>query len=142
MAANRPTLCHCLYFTANSLARAITRLADHEFRITGISPSHAFLLLLVNADPGIHPSELAAELHLAPSTVTRFIDKLVAKGYLERRADGKTVGIYPTEKGRDMQETIQEAWHGLFEHYSSILGTERSLELTRIIDEANHELDA
>ena len=141
MPTERPILCNCLYYTANSLARIITRIAEEEFSITGISPSHAFLMLLVNASPGIGPTELANELHLAPSTVTRLIDKLAGKGLLERRADGKTVGIYPTEKGHQAQETIYQAWHRLFERYSAILGEAYSLELTQMIDEASQKLE-
>ena len=57
---------NCLYFTANSLARQISRLADEEFRLTGLSPSHAFLLMLVNEKPGITQKELGLALNLAP----------------------------------------------------------------------------
>ena len=142
MSNNNPVFCKCLYFTANSLARVITRMAEDEFRITGLSPSYAFLLLLVNASPGICPTDLATELHLAPSTVTRFIDKLEAKGYLERRANGKTIGIYPSEKGTEMQETINRAWHELYTRYSIVLGEEYSRDLTQMIDEASQKLEA
>jgi DNA-binding MarR family transcriptional regulator len=142
MPNKQPILCNCLYYTANSLARIITRIAEEEFSITGISPSHAFLMLLVNASPGIGPTELANELHLAPSTVTRLIDKLAGKGLLERRADGKTIGIYPTEKGNQAQETIYQAWHSLFERYSAILGEAYSQELTQMIDEASQKLES
>lgn len=65
---------NCLYFTSNSLSRVITRMAEEEFRRTGLSPSHAFLMMLVNDNPGIGQKELREQLHLAPSTVTRFID--------------------------------------------------------------------
>ncbi|MEE8416834.1 MAG: MarR family transcriptional regulator [Desulfobacterales bacterium] len=65
---------NCLYFTSNSLSRVITRMAEEEFRRTGLSPSHAFLMMLVNDNPGIGQKELCEQLHLAPSTVTRFID--------------------------------------------------------------------
>jgi DNA-binding MarR family transcriptional regulator len=86
------TILHnCLYFTANSLARVITRMADEEFRRTGLSPSHAFLMMLVNDTPGIAQKELAESLQLAPSTVTRFIDSLVHKGYLTREVEGKNL---------------------------------------------------
>ena len=141
MPNNRPILCNCLYFTVNSLSRIITKMAEEEFRVTGISPSHAFLMLLVNASPGIGPTELANELHLAPSTVTRLIDKLAGKGFLERRADGKTIGVYPTEAGDQMQETIYQAWHGLFERYSALLGEGFSRELTQLIDQASQQLE-
>ncbi len=141
MPDKRPILGNCLYFTANSLSRIITRMAEEEFSITGISPSHAFLMLLVNANPGIGPTELANELHLAPSTVTRLVDKLAGKGLLERRADGKTIGVYPTEAGEQVQETIYQAWHRLFERYSAKLGETYSQELTQMIDEASQRLE-
>ena len=77
MTKSKSILHNCLYFTANSLSRVITRMADDEFRRTGLSPSHAFLMMLVNDNPGIGQKELCEQLHLAPSTVTRFIDALV-----------------------------------------------------------------
>jgi DNA-binding MarR family transcriptional regulator len=140
--SNQLSILHkCLYFTANSLARAVTRMAEEEFAVTGISPSYAFLLMLVEAKPGIKPSELAHELNLAPSTVTRFIDKLVAKGFLERQISGKTSQIYPTNKCHQAQVAIYTAWHHLFERYSLMLGLEDSRQLTQLIDQASQKLD-
>ncbi len=95
----REILTNCLYFTANSLSRVITRMAEEAFRPTGLSPSHVFLLMLANENPGIGPKEMSDYLQLAPSTVTRFVDALVGKGLLERRAEGKTVGLFPTPEG-------------------------------------------
>ena len=71
MTKSNTILHNCLYFTANSLARVITRMAEEEFRATGLSPSHAFLVMLVNDKPGIGQKELCEQLYLAPSTVTR-----------------------------------------------------------------------
>ena len=67
---------NCLYFTANSLARRITAMAEEAFGKVGLSPSHAFLVMLVNEQPGISQKELSRALNLAPSTVTRFVDSL------------------------------------------------------------------
>ena len=97
MTPYKSILHNCLYFTANSLARVITRMAEEEFRRTGLSPSHAFLMMLVNDNPGIGQKELCEQLHLAPSTVTRFIDSLVHRGYLARKSDGKVSRVYATE---------------------------------------------
>ena len=38
----------CLYFTANALSRIIARMAEEEFKTTGFSPSHAFLMMVEN----------------------------------------------------------------------------------------------
>lgn len=132
---------NCLYFTANSLARQVSHLAEEEFRYTGLSPSHAFLLMLVIKQPGITPKELSEALHLAPSTVTRFVDALILKqGLVERRTEGKSARIYPTDKGRDMREQISKCWQNLYHRYSKILGEEEGIRLTAEIDKADEKL--
>lgn len=134
-------LTNCLYFTANSLARVITRMADESFRLTGLSPSHAFLLMLVNENPGIGPKEMSGYLQLAPSTVTRFVDVLVGRGLLERRLDGKNVGLFPTQNGLLLQPSITEAWHTLHQKYSEILGIVEGEALATTIDQAAKKLE-
>jgi DNA-binding MarR family transcriptional regulator len=131
----------CLYFTISSLARAITKMAEEEFSITGISPSYAFLLMLVNKYPGIVQKDLCNKLNLAPSTITRFIDALARRGYLERRMEGKTAKIYLTEEGQQMQKVIETAWCALYKRYSEILGEEYSYRLTQMVDEASRKLE-
>jgi DNA-binding MarR family transcriptional regulator len=132
---------NCLYFTVNKLSRAITRMAEDSFKKTGLSPTHAFLLMLVNNKPGISQSELAEELHMMPSTITRFIDKLVMKGLLERKAEGKRSFIFPTEAGENTQEKIKEAWKDLYRNYSAVLGEDAGKELTMLIREAGNTLE-
>ncbi len=131
---------NCLYFTANSLSRVITRMAEEEFRRTGLSPSHAFLMILVNDNPGIGQKELCEQLHLAPSTVTRFIDSLVYKGYLTRKSDGKVSRVHATESGQSLRNPIAEAWKSLHQRYAKVLGLKKRDELTAMIDEAGKRL--
>jgi DNA-binding MarR family transcriptional regulator len=140
MTKDESLLHNCLYFTANSLSRVVTRMAEEEFRITGLSPSHAFLMMLVNDHPGIGQKELCDHLHLAPSTVTRFIDGLAHRGYLIRESEGKTTKIYTTPTGQNLQAPIEEAWKRLYFRYSQILGMEEGNALTRMIDEAFQKL--
>jgi DNA-binding MarR family transcriptional regulator len=138
---NSKTLLHdCLYFTANSLARVITRMAEEEFRKTGLSPSHAFLMMLVNDHPGIAQKELADNLQLAPSTVTRFIDSMVYKGYLTRQTEGKASKVYPTGEGKNLQSTIEDAWKNLHMRYAKVLGLREGDALTAMIDVAHDKL--
>lgn len=131
---------NCLYFTANSLARKVAKMADESFKITGLSPSHAFLMMLVNDYPGIGPKALGNHLNLAPSTVTRFVDTLIYKGYLTKKAKGKNTFIQITDQGKELLEPIAAAWKNLYHRYSEILGEENGKELTRKVDSASKKL--
>jgi MarR family transcriptional regulator, organic hydroperoxide resistance regulator len=112
----------CLYFTANSLARVVARMADEEFGKLGLCSSHAFLLMLAADAPGISQKELAEHLNLAQSTVSRFVDSLAQRGYLEKRAAGKLAQIHATESGKAQLEAIHDAWQALYGRVNDILG--------------------
>lgn len=124
----------CLYFTASKLDRVITKMADEEFSIIGLSPTYAFLMMVVKENPGISPTDISKELNVTPSTTTRFIDKLVMKGLVERKSTGKFSSIYLTEKGEEIQGDINRAWESLYHRYSKILGYEEAQEMTKRIN--------
>ena len=131
----------CLYFTANSLARTISRMAEEEFGKLGMTPSHAFLLMVAIEEPGISQKELAGQLHLAQSTVSRFVDALVLRGFVEKKAAGKIAHVYPTVKGAAQMEEMRAAWKALYDRYSNILGEEEGKSLTSLADEAHQKLE-
>lgn len=126
-------LSSCLYFNSNKLARIIGKMADEEFRITGLSPTYAFLISIVNETEGTSQKYIGEKLCITPSTITRFIDKLENKGLVIRKTDGKNALIYLTQKGKMLQIDINKAWHNLHHRYSEILGEEKEKELVHNI---------
>jgi DNA-binding MarR family transcriptional regulator len=131
----------CLYFSSSTLARSITKLADEEFKQTGLSPSHAFTLMIINEQPGIAPTEIAFRLQIAPSTVTRFIDQLEKRGLTERLSKGKAVRITATGKGKELQKVIDSSWGSLKKRYTEILGEKYTEVLTQLVNDANGKLN-
>ncbi len=111
----------CLFFSTTKLARVFTRIADGAFGKVGLSPSHALLLYTVNQRSGIHQKEIGETLHLTPSTITRFVEKLEGKGFVSKRAEGKGVSIYTTKEGLALQPEIMKAWDNLRDMYKDIL---------------------
>lgn len=134
------TLEHCLFFTANSLARDITRLGEEEFTSIGMTPSYAFLLTLAIESPGISQKEISKSMNMSPSTVSRFIDALVKRDLLRKEMEGRVTYIHPTPKGEQLKKSISEVWSSLYERYSKILGKEHGDELTRLCLEASKKL--
>lgn len=130
----------CLFFTANSLARDVTRMGEEAFAGIGMTPSYAFLLMLAAESPGISQKELAQRMNMAPSTVSRFIDALVKRQLLRKEGQGRLTLIHPTEKGLQLQEHIQAAWKSLYERYSNVLGRKNGDALTRLCLEASKKL--
>jgi len=127
--------CNCLYFSISALNREFTRLADEEFAETGLSASHAFVLMNINSNPGKGPSEIAREMLLQPSTVTRFIDKLVLMQLVEKKSNGKYMQIYPTTKGKEKDMRVRKAWENLSKRYTRKLGEKFSSTFTTEVHE-------
>ncbi|QHW31134.1 MarR family transcriptional regulator [Paenibacillus rhizovicinus] len=112
----------CLFFNANRLSRAVTKMAEEEFAQTGLSPMYGYLIRIVNGTPGITQKLLAEKLYITPSTLTRFIDKLETKKLVERKVQGKTVLVYPTEKGLVLEPQIRAASKQFKAKYEELLG--------------------
>lgn len=133
--------CGCLFYSANALARVITRIAEEEYAPTGLTPSYAFLVLTVNEKPGIQAGEISEIMRLNPSTITRFIEKMEEKGLLTRKTNGKFTEVYPTEKGLALNETITTCWKNLYNRYVSVLGVTQANMLTMAVYEAVSKLE-
>jgi DNA-binding MarR family transcriptional regulator len=124
------TYCSCLYYSANALARLMTKLADETFASVNLAPSYAFLLMTVNRAPGIQPTEISKKMMLQPSTVTRLVEKMEFKGYLERRHEGKNTYVHPTQQALDLDADIRKAWQDLLRRYEEQIGKAESQRLT------------
>jgi DNA-binding MarR family transcriptional regulator len=116
-------------------------MAEEEFAVTGLAPSYAFLLLAVNDKPGIQPKEISAQMQLTASTVTRLIEKMEHRGFLERKFAGKFTKVYPTIKSRKLDQKIHEAWANLYKRYSELLGEAKGRTLTNEVYRAAQKLE-
>lgn len=115
----------CLYFNSNALARTVTRVWAEAYKPFSLSPSHAFLLRVILAKPGLMPNELAKELSLSRSTVTRFLDSLEKRDFLIRKIaiqDGRRVQIYPTKAAISIHDKLDQTGKDLSKLMGEIIG--------------------
>jgi len=118
----------CLYFNSNALARAVTRLWTEAYKPFDLSPPHAFLLRTVLAKPGLLPRELAQELNLSRSTVTRFLDALEKRDLLTRRAtggDGRELQVFPTTAAEAIHEALDATGAHLTQQMQTLFGADQ-----------------
>lgn len=141
MSGQTSPYCNCLFFSSSAFARALARMADEEFAVTGLSPSHGFILMTVDNEPGITLGKVAKTMMLTPSTVTRLIEKLEHKALLYREVTGRTTSVYPTDTGREKTVLIRQAWASLFERYSALIGREEGKRLSAELTEALVKLE-
>ena len=75
----------CIYFTISKMFRMINKMAEESFEKLDIYPTHGFLMIILKEEAeGLTVNQISETLAIAPSTVTRFVDKLISKGYVGR----------------------------------------------------------
>jgi len=119
----------CIYFTTNALARKVEKMAAGVWKKVDLSPSHAYLLLLVLDEPGLQPNILAGHLQLQPSTVTRLIEKLEEKKLAVRTVEGKITNVYPTPKAREIWPKMKECLQEFTRLCATTMGSDESQKL-------------
>jgi len=127
-----------MYFVSNALARKIEKIARNAWNKVNLSPSHAYLLMLVIDNPGVQPMALSEELQLQPSTITRLIEKLELKKLLVRTYEGKVTNVYPTPKAKIMLPKLKQCVTDFYQSYSAILGKDES---TKLVNSMNRIAD-
>lgn len=134
----------CLYFNLNALTRKVNRIWESEFRQTGLSASHAYVMRLVLSEPGIFQKQIAEELHLDPSTVTRFVDALVERRLARRdtnHTDRRSAAVFPTAEGKRLQKKLEKSGDNLFQTVRARLGDKHVQELVTALREARSTLE-
>jgi len=124
----------CLYFNVNALTRAVNQIWDSAFAEFDLSPSHAYLLRLTLANPGLTPKQISQELKLEKSTITRFLDSLEKKGMIRRQkspsGDAREQVIYSTRKAEKIAAQLEAKGDALYRKMVDSIGKQ---ELTSLV---------
>jgi len=83
-----------LLFLLHDVARLLRVDADKRARQHGMTRAQWGILIWLTRQPGISQKELAEFLEVEPITVARLIDRLEARGMVERRPDPRDRRIW------------------------------------------------
>ena len=104
-------------------------MAEESFNKMDICPTHGFLMVLLQEDEeGLSVNKISETLTIAPSTVTRFVDKLVSKGYVERIKTGKQSFTRMTKEGKNIMPEVYACWGEIFKKVESMAGDKEYLD--------------
>lgn len=85
---------HELLFLLHDVARLLRVDADKRARCHGMTRAQWALLIRLERQPGLSQKEMAELLEVEPITVARLIDRLEARGMVERRPDPRDRRIW------------------------------------------------
>lgn len=111
-----------MHSEANLFSREITRHFDSYFQEFDLATSYVELLLILFEREEVSQNDLAEEMKLAPSTITRFVNKLVKKDLVEKKKVGRTAMISLSRKGRALSPILKRSFESAVKDLNSILG--------------------
>tara|TARA_R110002072_G_scaffold289831_2_gene457119 strand:- start:62788 stop:63267 length:480 start_codon:yes stop_codon:yes gene_type:complete len=76
-------------FVIHDIARLLRSRFDRRAQPLGLTRAQWSVLVHLRRQDGIRQADLATLLEMQPISLTRLIDRLVKKGYVERRCDPK-----------------------------------------------------
>ena len=127
----------CTNLKLRQLMRRVAQHYDAEVGKTGLKGTQYSLLSYVAKLGPIRPGDLAREMKVEASTLTRNLKPLVAAGWLtqEAGADGRSRIVNITDAGRDKRQEAQRRWRVAQEAINSTLGVANVLALHALIDD-------
>lgn len=111
-----------MHSAANSFSREISSHFDSYFKEYDLATSYIELLLILLNEDEISQNDLAEDMNLAPSTITRFINKLLKMGLVKKKKVGRTAVITLSEKGHTLAPELNRQYDKAVTDLQNILG--------------------
>src|SRR4051812_40561257 len=126
----------CTNLKLRQLMRRVAQHYDAEVGKTGLKGTQYSLLSYVVKLGPIRPGDLAREMRVDASTLTRNMRPLIDAGWLELGpgADGRSRLLSVTDAGREKRQEAQRRWRVAQEGINETLGARRVVELHTLID--------
>jgi DNA-binding MarR family transcriptional regulator len=122
----------CLVGRARMLSRALTSLYEEELRAFGVKASQINLLVIVAKAGPVRRGHLPRYINLEPSTLTRALSVLLARG-LVRESDGGAAGrnapVEITDAGLALLADMGPGWRRAQAKAEALLGAEMAARM-------------
>lgn len=134
----------CSSFKLRQLSRRVSQHFDHVVGAAGLKTTQYSLLTHVMALEPVRPVDLAADMGVDASTLTRNLQPLIQQGWLAIGPgdDGRSRFVTMTPAGRDKRAQAQREWKRAQLAFNAQVGEARVVRLHALIDECLTLLNA
>jgi DNA-binding MarR family transcriptional regulator len=114
----------CVAVRLRMLNRVVTNIYDDALRSLDLKVSQMNILVAAAKMGTARPSDVCDHLHLDVSTLSRNIERMKARGWLEvvPDEDGRAQPFRLTPQGRKLLETAVPAWSEAQQQVKKVLG--------------------
>jgi len=114
----------CIAVRLRMLNRVITKIYDDALRSLDLKVSQMNILVAAAKMGTARPIEVCEHLHLDVSTLSRNVERMKARGWLEvvPDEDGRAQPLRLTPQGRKLLETAVPAWSEAQQQVKKVLG--------------------
>ena len=114
----------CIAVRMRMLNRGITNIYDEALRPLGVKVSQMNILVAAGKMGVARPAEVCEQLHLDVSTLSRNVERMKARGWLEviPDVDGRAQPFCLTAQGRRLLEKATPRWKVAQQQAKRILG--------------------
>src|SRR5688572_31991946 len=126
----------CIAVRLRMLNRVITNVYDDALRPLDLKVSQMNILVAAAKMGTARPIEVCKHLHLGVSTLSRNVERMKARGWLEvvPDADGRSQPFRLTPQGRKLLEKAIPAWRGAQQQVKKVLGD-------GFVEQLNHAME-
>jgi DNA-binding MarR family transcriptional regulator len=114
----------CIAVRMRMLNRVVTNIYDDALRPLGVRVSQMNILVATGKMGTARPAEVCEKLHLEVSTLSRNVERMKARGWLEviPDEDGRAQPFRLTNDGRKLLEKAAPAWKKAQRQAKALLG--------------------
>jgi len=116
----------CIAVRMRMLNRVVTNIYDDALRPLGLKVSQMNILVAAGRMSTARPAEVCERLHLNVSTLSRNVERMKARGWLEVQPDddGRAQPFRLTAEGLKLLEQAAPAWKKAQKQAKALLGEE------------------
>lgn len=134
----------CTFLRLRKLTRRITQRYDRHLQPSGLRITQFSLLATLAGADGLSISDLAAQLAMDRTTLTRNLQPLVAAGHVElgNGKNARTRSVHLTPAGREIFTATLPRWREAQKEMRELLGNDALQGLHEILDGTLNLLEA